>query len=1073
MFSRLEILLVAALMSLTAILFAINLSHHKGMGAEEFQSITQESIDVLDARMRTYLLSVRGTAAFVAASDDVSKNDFRIYADSLNIPEHLPSITGIGLVVEVPDSDLDGFLRRMRLEVDPDFDIRRLSAESVHHIIKYMVPARKNADAIGLDLTFAANRVDVMQEAKSTGEPRLTPPISLVQADSSGAGYVLYMPVHERAVAADDRGRFLGWINAAFVASNLFSDLTSTHGQNYDLKVFDGVSVERGVPLYQKAESAASYAKFAEIYRIERFGRTWTLQFSSTPEFEGALRTYQPLSILIAGLTLTAMLISILRNIRQRAENLKKISELKSRQIIAQEQENRSIVENDVTSIFLLDASDQILFANQAAQSCFGRSAEELNMAAFSSIAISEQPLDGTYNAKGTTRSGGQLELDLHRNEWTNVGGEKRSTVILRDLTSQNTDRRLVNQSKALFDMALQGSEIGVFDIDLTTGTSEVSDTWCRIMGYDQGCNDLDTQRNFIERIHPDDVGVLEKADADCITGKTVRSIAEYRLRKKDGGWCWMRSNAVVAERDKQGKALRLIGTQTDVTELRHDRNALENSEKLFRQVVQHAPIGMALMDDTGKFINVNAAFSKLASRPEADLINHVRLADLIPYEDRKSLYTAISAMMAENDQTVYSAEHQIIMLNGEKRWGYLNISWSLDKNENRYFFIGQIIDITDQKKIELMKDEFVSTVSHELRTPLTSIKGALGLLSAGMTASLTQAQSRLIEIAKSNADRLTDIVNDILDLEKISAGEVTFSTTELDLAEIIEVSVQQMSPFATTHNSTIRIDISDAPLPVCVDFGRTQQVLANLISNACKYSDPDSEVVVKAEQIDDQFIVYVQNTGPGVPEGFRSRIFQPFSQADGSDTRTTGGAGLGLNISKQIVQRQNGEIGFESTPGGITVFWFTIPDSKHAMVFPPKAALTPRPAKHEKLKILHVEDDHDFAEILAAALEDFADLTHANSLARAQHHIVGEKLDVVILDWTLPDGDAGDLIAEIIRLQPNAKIIGLSANGNRLNDPRLFADIVKSRSEIAAVILSIKKYVPIDHLAVDRRKIG
>lgn len=1062
LFSRLEILVVAALLALTGILYAINLDHHARKGAQEFQSITKDSLDVLDERLRTYLLSIRGTAAFVAASREVTKSDFRFYTEGLNIPAQLPSITGIGLIEEVPDAGVDEFLRRMRSEVDPEFTIRRRSAENVHHIIKYMEPAVENAAAIGLDVTFDAERAEVMREAKAAAEPRLTPPIDLVQSDASRAGYVLFMPIYATAFAADERGPFLGWINAAFVAENIFSNLTSTQGQSYNLRAYDGAPAEGGTLLYEKAEDTNWQANFAETYQIERFGRTWTLEFNSRPDFEAVLRTYQPLSILIAGLTLTAMLFSILRNARQRAESLHKISELKSCQIIAQEQENRSIVENDVTSVFLLDASDRVLFANQAAQHCFGRSAEELHLALFSSIVTSEQSLDGAYNAKGTTRSGSQLELDLQRNEWTSVGGDKRSTVILRDLTSENTNRRLLNESKAVFDMALQGSQIGVFDIDLVTGKSEVSDTWCRIMGYEQGCNALDTQRNFIERIHPDDASILRQANADCIAGKTVRSIAEYRLRTGDGGWCWMRSDAVVAARDGQGKALRLIGTQTDVTDLRHDRNALENSEKLFRQVVQHAPIGMALMDDTGKFINVNAAFSKLAGRSEADLINDVRLTDLIPYEDRKSLYTKISEMMAGSDQTVYSAEHQIIMRNGERRWGYLNISWSLNKNENRYFFIGQIIDITDQKKIGLMKDEFVSTVSHELRTPLTSIKGALGLLLAGKTATLTQAQSRLIDIAKSNADRLTDIVNDILDLEKISAGEVMFSTAELDLAEIIEVSVQQMSPFATTHNCAIRIDLSKVPLPVCADYGRTQQVLTNLISNACKYSDPDSEVVVKAEQLDNQMIVYVQNTGAGVPDSFRSKIFEPFSQADGSDTRTTGGTGLGLNISKQIVQRQGGKIGFESTPGGITIFWFTIPISDHATALTSKMAPRSGSTKRDKLKILHVEDDHDFAEILATAIEEFADLQHANSLAAAQKFIAGEPLDVVILDWTLPDGDASNLIAQITRLQPKAKIIGLSANGNRPNDPRLFADIVKSRAEMASVVASINKCMPL-----------
>ena len=1062
MFSRVEIILVAALLALTGVLFSINVSHHSQTATREFAALTQDSVDVLKARMQTYLLSVRGTAAFVAASDAISFSDYETYANTLDVANQLPSITGIGLIVEVPNGGTDAFAETMRAEVDPNFTFRRLSQADTHFVIKYMEPALQNAKAIGLDITFAEERAEVMREARATNSPLLTPPIVLVQGDWSRVGSVLFMPIYAATTASEDRGAFLGWINAAFVAGDLLADLTSAQGQSYDLWAYDGLSSETGSTLYDGKRNADVQPKFTTVHQIEHFGRTWTLEFESTPQFEAGLQSYQPLSILIAGLTLTALLLSIMQNIRRHSEALNEISELKSRQIEAREQENRSIIENDVTSVFLLDSSDRVLFANQAAQRCFERTADDMHMTAFASIAQRANPLDASYNAQGITKSGRALELDVHRNEWVSGTGEKRSTVILRDLTSGNTAQRELRKSKSLFDKALQGSEIGVFDVDLRTGKSEVSDTWCRIMGYEPGCNGLDTQKSFLSRIHPDDLEILHQADADCINGKTARSIAEYRLKTKDGGWCWMRSDAVVVERDATGNALRLIGTQTDVTVLRHNRNALEDSEKLFRQVIEHAPIGMALMDYVGNFVGVNAAFSELSGRSQSELTDGVRLSDLLPYEDRKAIYTAISSMMSEKTGTVYSAEHRIIMPSGDERWGFINVSWSLDKNKNSHFFIAQIIDITDQKKMDQMKNEFVSTVSHELRTPLTSIKGALGLLTAAKNTTLTHAQSRLIDIAKANADRLTDIVNDILDLEKISSGEVTFNNAELDLKEIIDSSVNQMSPFAQTHDSSIVVDMAGGPLTVNIDYGRTQQVLANLISNACKYSNPDTEVLVKVEQIDDQAIIYVQNIGPGVPESFRSKIFKPFSQADSSDTRATGGTGLGLNISRQIVLRQGGQIGFESVPNGITVFWFTIPLSNSAITQSAEPLAQSTPPRREKLAILHVEDDRDFAEILAGALVDFADVKHAKSLAIARKVIANDRLDVVILDWTLPDGDASDLITQIKQQQPDANIIGLSAQNNQSNDPRLFANMVKSQTEMSSVIASISKCLPI-----------
>lgn len=1058
MISKAEAALAVVLAILTGTLFFLNMRYHSTAAAHEFQALTQDSVDVLNERLQSYLLSVKGTAAFVAASDDVSVDDFKVYTQSLDLERLLPSITGLGLVVEVPSSETEDFAQMMRRDVDPNFDFRNLSDAETHYILKYIQPASRNLDVVGLDVGFTADRAQVMGQARDTATARMTRPIALAQSAITQAGSVLFLPIYAPVSSGQESPAFLGWASAVFVLDDLFSGLTTAQGANYTLIAYEGASAEEGSVVYGASAQTSAQPKFVKTYQIDHFGRTWTLEFDSTPEFEGALGSYQPISILITGFALTALLLSILANIRRRGETLKEMSRLMTRQIKAREQENRSIIENDITPVFLLDEDDRILFANQAAQQCFCLPAEDMNMTRLSTLAQQARPKDGSFDAQGKAADGRLLELELHRSDWLNSSGEKRSTVILRDVTAQNLAQRDLRQNKTLFDLALQGSEIGVFDIDLKTGNSEVSETWSRIMGYADSGQVVEAQTSFLARIHPDDLSILKKADADCIEGKTARSISEYRLRRVDGTWGWMRSDAVIVERDAQGKAIRMIGTQTDVTEERRNRNALQDSERMFRQVIENASIGMALMDDTGKFTGVNTALSAFVGVSVDTLMEIGSLSDFLPETDRKPLYTAITAMMQDRQDAVYSAEHRLVLPSGEERWGLLNVSGSFDKNAGRYFFIAQVIDVTDQKKIQLMKDEFVSTVSHELRTPLTSIKGALGLLMAPQHTTLTPSQSRLVEIASSNANRLTNIVNDILDLEKISSGEVTFNATDLDLNDIINASAKEMSPFAVTQDSAITVALPDAPIEVCVDKGRTQQVLANLISNACKYSDADTEIMVKAEQLDDVAIVYVQNIGPGVPDNFRSRIFQPFSQADSSDTRATGGTGLGLNISRQIVLRQGGQIGFESKPDGITVFWFTIPISAPAAAAESAEDGDQTGQTHRKTRILHVEDDHDFAEVLEGALDDFATVAHAKSLRSARKQIAAGHFDVVILDWTLPDGDAATLITHIKLRQPGARIIGLSANSRQSDDPRLHANIIKSKAELSSVVASVNE---------------
>ncbi|WP_386630024.1 CHASE domain-containing protein [Sulfitobacter geojensis] len=1060
MASRLEILLVVVGLALTGIVCFVNIQNNTELAEQEFQRLVDESAEALSERMKGNLQTVRGTAAYISASDDVTLTDFKNYVDALEIETRLPSLMGLGYVVEVPDAELDAFVSAQRAAGRPDFEIRRRSDRDLHTIIKYIEPVgeNSNAKAVGLDLSFSTERAEVLTRGRETNQVQMTPPVQLVQEDKTRPGFVTYMPIFSKANETGAPAVFTGWVNAPFVADNLLQRLTLSQGQLYALQASDVSTVQGNVPIFDGLPDISERGKFSLTREMHHFGRTWMLTFNSTDRFDTLVKSYQPLTFLIEGLALTAFLLLVLRHIQERAERLRDTARQSARQAEARAEENRSIVENAVISVLVLDANGTVLVANQAARKCFGFTDAEMNDKSFDALVTEIADPEGSHNAVGKTKTGQVLELDLHCNKWRTSEGEQRTTAIIRDLTDQNKAERELKRHKSLNDMALQGSEIGVFDVDLNTGMSDVSETWCRLMGFDGDCNGMDTQQIFLERVHPDDLILLKDADQQCIDGLTERSTAEYRLKSLDGNWRWMRSDAVVVERDKDGKALRLIGTQIDVTDLRRDRIALEASERQFRQVLASAPIGMALMNDSGKFTGVNKAFCQLTGREESELVNGVDLAELMPDEDRKVLYRTIAQMMEDGSSSIYTAEHRILGSTDEERWGLVNVSWSFDRNARSNFFIAQIIDITDQKKLDLVKNEFVSTVSHELRTPLTSIKGALGLLTASKGSNLTSGQERLIEIAESNAGRLTDIVNDILDLEKISSGEISFEFDELDLAEVIENAALEMAPFATTHESSLRVDMPEDTLSVHADMGRTKQVLANLISNACKYSDPNSEVLIKAERLDDMAIIYIQNTGQGVPESFKSRIFKAFSQADSSDTRAKGGTGLGLNISRQIVLRHGGQIGYESIANGVTVFWFTMPLTENVLKSEPQVHHTRDAHANGKLSVLHVEDDHDFAEIVAEALDDFAEVSHVKSIASARQFIGTDLVDVVILDWGLPDGDADQLLEDILRAQPDVQVIALSADAERENDPRLVANMIKGRTDLATVAAEVNR---------------
>ncbi len=230
-------------------------------------------------------------------------------------------------------------------------------------------------------------------------------------------------------------------------------------------------------------------------------------------------------------------------------------------------------------------------------------------------------------------------------------------------------------------------------------------------------------------------------------------------------------------------------------------------------------------------------------------------------------------------------------------------------------------------RRMEALKDEFISIVNHELRTPLTSIHGALGIINTKHGRELPQEARRLLEIAYRNSRRLARLVDNVLDLQKIESGTVAFEVRVQPLRPLLEHVVEANQPYATELGVTLVLEEAPPEVRVAVDGDRVIQVLTNLLSNAAKFSPPGERVRVSAAPSGGSFWrVAVTDRGPGIPESFRGRVFQRFAQADSSTTRPRGGTGLGLSICKAIVERMGGRIGFETEPGRGTTFYFDLP---------------------------------------------------------------------------------------------------------------------------------------------------
>lgn len=234
--------------------------------------------------------------------------------------------------------------------------------------------------------------------------------------------------------------------------------------------------------------------------------------------------------------------------------------------------------------------------------------------------------------------------------------------------------------------------------------------------------------------------------------------------------------------------------------------------------------------------------------------------------------------------------------------------------------------DIDRQREVERMKDEFIAMINHEMRTPVTAIRGALGLVQAGVVGSVQSQSKELVNLAQRNCDRLLRLINDVLDLQRLAEGHIAFNSKEQPLAPIVHASLATTEPFATRFGVGFRAVEVDADITACVDADRLAQVLANLLSNAAKYTQRGDIVEVSLVRDENQARIQVRDHGPGIPADFQPRLFQRFSQSTSSNTRTTGSTGLGLYITRQLVEGMGGSIGCDSAPGEGARFYVLLP---------------------------------------------------------------------------------------------------------------------------------------------------
>jgi len=363
-------------------------------------------------------------------------------------------------------------------------------------------------------------------------------------------------------------------------------------------------------------------------------------------------------------------------------------------------------------------------------------------------------------------------------------------------------------------------------------------------------------------------------------------------------------------------------------------------SETRFRDLIEGSLQGVCVHRNLIPVFS-NDAFAKLFGFDDARDIHSLPSLLVLFAPEERAIVAQNAARRLKGDDMPGVFERRALRKDGTTIWVQTMVRRVLWAGEPALQLT--VIDITQRKTIDQMKNDFISTVSHELRTPLTSIAGSLGLIAAGMAGGVSPEAMRLIDIASNNSDRLVRLINDILDIEKIESGRMDIEFFPIQVWSLLEMAAEANRGFAERYG--IAIDIVTAPAEARVIGGIDQlmQVFANLLSNAIKHSPMRGHIQLGAERRNDTIRFFVTDHGRGIPEDFRHRIFTKFTRALDDNAQRAAGTGLGLAICKALVEKHSGTIGFTSTVGEGSTFYFDLPEHRVPEAREPLESSRPR----------------------------------------------------------------------------------------------------------------------------------
>ena len=421
--------------------------------------------------------------------------------------------------------------------------------------------------------------------------------------------------------------------------------------------------------------------------------------------------------------------------------------------------------------------------------------------------------------------------------------------------------------------------------------------------------------------VHPDDMGELRGMLEQSVANPEKIIKTEFRIKHKNGSFIAV--EAIAQNLLNNPRINGIVAVYRNITESKKMEAKIKEERDRVRNYIDVAGVMLVVIGSDLKVQLINKKGAEILGYEEEEIVGKNWFNNFLPKTTGQQVKYKFKNLLKGNLEQMEYYENPVVTRDGEERLIAWNNTFLKDGNGNIIAILSSGEDITERREMEFRKDDFIALASHELKTPVTSLKMFVQVLEKNINHLDASATSGMLSTMDKQIDKLTEIVNGLLDVSRVQQGKLEYERKELPMGELIKETVQSVQRINKTHK--IQID-SQTNTKVMVDKSRIGQVLTNLINNAIKYSPNADKIIVSSKKVYGNVIVSVQDFGIGIPKNQQLKVFDRFYQVDNPRAKTNPGLGLGLYISKEIITKHGGELWLESKEGKGSTFYFSLP---------------------------------------------------------------------------------------------------------------------------------------------------